>query len=61
MAAPVPAQAHDAGPARHHVVCKARNPHELPSYYLPDTDLEMGASLANSSCWLTTKGTGDIE
>jgi hypothetical protein len=61
MAAPVPAQAHDAGPARHHVICKARTPHELPSYYLSDTDLEMGASLANTSCWLTTKGTGDIE
>lgn len=61
MAAPVPSHAHDAGPARHHVICKARSPHELPSYYLPDTDLEMGASLANSSCWLTTKGNGDIE
>ncbi len=57
----VPSNAHDAGPERHPVISKARSPNELPSYFLPDTDLEMGASLANSSCWVTTKGTGDIE
>ena len=57
----VPTQAHDAGPARHHVISRAHRPHELPSYFLPDTDLEMGASLGNSRCWVTTKGTGDIE
>ena len=43
------------------VLSKPRRVDELPSYCLPDTDLEMGASLGNSSCWITTKGTGDIE
>ncbi|HEU5200709.1 MAG TPA: hypothetical protein VFU32_13805, partial [Ktedonobacterales bacterium] len=45
----------------HPVLSKARHVDELPSYVIPDTDLEMGASLGNSSCWVTTKGTGDIE
>jgi hypothetical protein len=57
----LPSQAHDAGPMRHHVISKARRPNELSSYFLPDTDLEMGASLGNTCCWVTTKGTGDIE
>ena len=57
----LPSQAHDAGPARHRVISKARRPNELPSYFIPDTDLEMGASLGNTCCWVTTKGTGDIE
>src|SRR5690348_10862721 len=43
------------------VLSKTRRVDELPSYCVPDTDLEMGASLGNSSCWITTKGTGDIE
>jgi glycogen debranching enzyme len=33
----------------------------LPAYVLADTELEMGSSLGNSSCWVTTKGTGDVE
>jgi hypothetical protein len=33
----------------------------LPSYRLVETDLEMGASLGNSSIWLNTKSTGAIE
>ncbi len=33
----------------------------LPSYIVADTELEMGASLGNATCWVTTKGTGDIE
>ena len=57
----IPAQVHDAGPARHHVVSRPRHPDELPSYLIPDTDLEMGASLGNSRCWVTTKGSGDVE
>jgi hypothetical protein len=57
----LPSHVHDAGPARHHVIAKPRHPHELPIYTLPDTDLEMGASLGNTRCWVTTKGTGDIE
>ena len=43
------------------VLPKTHRVDELPSYCVPDTDLEMGASLGNSSCWITTKGTGDIE
>ncbi len=57
----VPVQVHDAGPARHHVIMKARQPEELPCYLVPDADLEMGASLGNTHCWVTTKGSGDIE
>jgi hypothetical protein len=57
----VPAQVHDAGPARHHVVSRVHRPLEMPSYFLPDTDLEMGASFGNTRCWVTTKGTGDVE
>ena len=34
---------------------------ELPAYVVADTDLEVGENLANSSCWVTTKGSGDIE
>src|SRR5690348_12061494 len=34
---------------------------ELPAYVVADTDLEVGENLANSSCWVTTKGTGDID
>jgi hypothetical protein len=54
-------QVHDAGPARHPVMTKARQPEELPCYLVPDADLEMGASLGNTHCWVTTKGSGDIE
>jgi glycogen debranching enzyme len=45
----------------HSVLSKTRHVDELPSYVVPDTDLAMGSSLGNSSCWITTKGTGDIE
>jgi hypothetical protein len=37
------------------------HPDQLPSYVLPDTGLEMGASLGNSKCWVNTKGNGTIE
>jgi hypothetical protein len=57
----VPSQAHDAGPARHHVISRPRRRQDLPAYLIPDTDLEMGASLGNTCCWVTTKGSGDIE
>jgi mannosylglycerate hydrolase MGH1-like protein len=33
----------------------------MPSYSLAETDLEMGASLGNSSIWVGTKNTGAIE
>ena len=33
----------------------------LPYYTVPDDRLAMGASLGNSSLWVTTKGTGAIE
>ena len=33
----------------------------LPYYTIPDDQLAMGASLGNSSLWVTTKGTGAIE
>ncbi|HEX6780202.1 MAG TPA: hypothetical protein VF099_18470 [Ktedonobacterales bacterium] len=54
-------EAEESGLGLHPVLSKARHVDELPSYVVPDTDLEMGASLGNSSCWVTTKGTGDIE
>ena len=57
----IPQDAPEAGLGLHPVLSKARHVDELPSYVIPDTDLEMGASLGNSSCWVTTKGTGDIE
>jgi hypothetical protein len=57
----VPTKVHDAGPARHHVIAQPRHRHDLPVYFIPDTDLEMGSSLGNTRCWLTTKGTGDVE
>jgi glycogen debranching enzyme len=45
----------------HPVLSMTPHVDELPSYIVPDTDLGMGSSLGNSSCWVTTKGTGDIE
>src|SRR5215467_8191369 len=57
----IPQEAPEAGLGLHPVLSKTRHVDELPSYIIPDTDLEMGASLGNSSCWVTTKGTGDIE
>lgn len=57
----VPQETPEAGLAIQPVLSKARHVDELPSYVVPDTNLEMGASLGNSSCWVTTKGTGDIE
>ncbi|HEY7348467.1 MAG TPA: amylo-alpha-1,6-glucosidase [Ktedonobacterales bacterium] len=57
----VPSHAHDAGPLRHHVIPRPRHLEELPAYFVPDTDLEMGASLGNTCCWVTTKGSGDVE
>jgi glycogen debranching enzyme len=57
----VPQEAPEAGLGLRPILSKMRNIDELPSYVIPDTDLEMGASLGNSSCWVTTKGTGDIE
>ncbi len=57
----VPTKVHDAGPARNTVVARPRHRQELPAYFLPDTDLEMGASLGNTRCWATIKGNGDVE
>ncbi len=57
----VPQETPEATLGLHPVLARARHVDELPSYVVPDTDLEMGASLGNSSCWVTTKGTGDIE
>ena len=57
----VPTQVHDAGPARHPVIARPSHRQKLPAYFLPDTDLEMGASLGNTRCWVTLKGNGDIE
>ncbi|HLV99186.1 MAG TPA: amylo-alpha-1,6-glucosidase [Ktedonobacterales bacterium] len=51
----------EAGLGVQAVRSKARHIDELPSYVVPDTGLEMGSSFGNSSCWVTTKGTGDIE
>ncbi len=56
-----PVQAHHAGPAHQPVMAKPRHRHDLPTYLVPDSDLEMGASLGNTRCWVTTKGNGDIE
>jgi glycogen debranching enzyme len=61
VATAAPVQVHDAGPARHHVIYKSYYPHELTSYLIPDTDLEMGASLGNTRCWVENKGNGDIQ
>lgn len=36
-------------------------PDALPAYRLPGDGLEMGASLSNATCWVQTRGTGDIE
>lgn len=57
----IPQEAPEAGLGLHPVLSMTRHVDELPSYVVPDTDLEMGASLGNSSCWVTTKGTGDVE
>lgn len=57
----VPTEVHDAGPARNTVVARPRQHQELPAYFIPDTDLEMGASLGNTRCWVTIKGSGDVE
>src|SRR5215472_16738049 len=56
-----PVQAHHAGPAHHPVITRPRQRHDLPAYFVSDSDLEMGASLGNTRCWVTTKGSGDIE
>lgn len=56
-----PPFAQDASQARPSIVSQVRQARALPTYTLADTALEMGASLGNSRCWLTTKGTGDIE
>jgi hypothetical protein len=40
---------------------EALQPDQLHSYSLPDTGLEMGASLGNARCWVNTKGNGAIE
>ncbi len=57
----LPPTAPEAGLGVHPILSKTRNIDELPSYVVPDTALEMGASFGNSSCWVTTKGTGDVE
>jgi hypothetical protein len=57
----IPQEAPEAAFGLHHVLSRARHVDELPSYIVPDTDLAMGSSLGNSRCWVTTKGTGDIE
>ena len=57
----IPQEAPEAASGLHHVLSRARHVDELPSYVVPDTDLGMGSSLGNSRCWVTTKGTGDIE
>ncbi len=57
----LPQEAPEARLGLHPVLSITRHVDELPSYVVPDTDLEMGSSLGNSSCWVTTKGTGDVE
>jgi hypothetical protein len=57
----LPSQAHHSGPIRHPVIARPRRRQDLPAYFVPDSDLEMGASLGNTRCWVTTKGSGDIE
>src|SRR5690242_17933979 len=57
----LPQEAPETGLGLHPVLSMSRHVDELPSYVVPDTGLEMGASLGNSSCWVTTKGTGDVE
>jgi Bacterial alpha-L-rhamnosidase 6 hairpin glycosidase domain len=37
------------------------NMQRLPSYHIPASRLGMGSSLGNSSLWVNTKNTGDIE
>src|SRR5215469_12077332 len=43
------------------VAPEVQHPDQLPRYTLPDTGLEMGASLGNAKCWVNTKGNGTIE
>src|SRR5262245_38720348 len=57
----LPQESPEAAFGLHPVLSMSRHVDELPSYVVPDTNLEMGASLGNSSCWVTTKGTGDVE
>ncbi len=57
----LPTPAPEAGLGIQPVLSKTRHIDELPSYIIPDTALEMGCSFGNSGCWVTTKGTGDIE
>ena len=42
-------------------VTSIRQPGELPYYRVRDEALEMGASLGNAHCWITTRGNGTIE
>lgn len=48
---------------REHSVPPARPSHPggLPVYRVPTTGLQMGPSLGNASCWVNTKGNGDVE
>src|SRR5215469_10043307 len=57
----LPSPTPEGGLGIHQVQSKIRHIDELPSYVVPDTALEMGSSFGNSSCWVTTKGNGDIE
>src|ERR671930_397532 len=43
------------------VVTHKLHVHALPFYTVPDTALEVGASLGNSAIWINTKGTGAVE
>jgi hypothetical protein len=48
----IPQETPEATMGLFHALSKeARQIEELPSYVVPDTELEMGASLGNSSCW----------
>ena len=46
----LPHQAPEEVLGLHPVLSKTRHVDDLPSYVIPDTDLEMGASLGNTRC-----------
>src|SRR5919199_1698591 len=50
-----------AHPSTDSVVTHKLHVHALPFYTVPDTALEVGASLGNGAIWINTKGTGAVE
>lgn len=48
-------------PSKHVLLTRLHKPGELPAYQVSDTDVQMGSSFGNATCWLDTLGTGAVE